>query len=101
MRISLQPVHHQRAEDHGQVGAAHPHLAAEEERRQPPGLPAVAQRQAGALLEGGAEEREGGADWCIDGSLLSSFSPRVLLQGDVPPIDSAAVQKSPHLSDLN
>lgn len=57
--IGPQPVHDQCAEDHGQVGAAHPHLAAEEQRGQPPGGAAVAQRQAGALLEGGREGAAG------------------------------------------
>lgn len=73
-KIAPQPVHDQGAEDHGQVGATHPHLAAEEKCRQLPGLPTVTQRQAGALLEGGAEEREGGADWRITCSLLLSSS---------------------------
>lgn len=50
MRISPQTVHDQRAEDHGEVGAADAHLAAEEESRQPAGR-VVAPRQAGAFLE--------------------------------------------------
>lgn len=45
-----QVVHDQRAQNHGQVGAADAHLAAEEEGRQRPGH-VLAQRQVGALLE--------------------------------------------------
>lgn len=74
LSIATQPVHDQRAKDHGQVGATHPHLAAEEKGRQLPGLPTTTQRQAGALLQGGAKEREGGADWRINCSLFLSFS---------------------------
>lgn len=91
LRIAAQTVHDQRAKDHGQVGATHPHLAAEEKSRQLSGLPAVTQKQAGALLEGGAEEREGGADWCVNCSLFMSFSPPARQRSA---IYSAAVETS-------
>ncbi len=57
MWITLQAIHDQRAQDHGEVGAADAHLAAEEQSGQPPRR-IVTQRQAGALLENREHEEE-------------------------------------------
>lgn len=48
--VTPQAVHDQRAQDHGEVGPADAHLAAEEQSGERPGR-IVSQRQAGAFLE--------------------------------------------------
>jgi len=49
--VAPQPVQGQRSQDHGQVGAAHAHLAAEQQGGQTPGR-VPGQAQAGGLLGG-------------------------------------------------